>query len=166
MVNNDLYSLVFWASGPQYQLSPTVLSSGGWTECHTSDYSTVLSSSILSTIQSQCNRGKLLLACKPASAVNYTLAAMGMRNDVLYNCGTIINCTNVANGVAWYFSTSYSWGFADPAYSVYRYGCDTNFVNSRARLCWHTDGNAGYRCGSSTGLNSNGSWLRSIWHAN
>mgnify|MGYP007061239460 FL=1 len=120
---------------------------------------------MVSTILAQCNRKKLLLACKPVANSVYTLAAMGLRADVLYNCGTASTCINVANGVGWYFSDDYSWGFVNGGDAVTRSSCDTESTNSAARLCWHTGGSdGGYRCGSTMGLNSDSSWERAIWH--
>ncbi len=84
-----------------------------------------------------CNGTKLLLACKPISNSNYTLAAMGLRAGVLYNCGTSSTCTHVAGGVAWYFSDTYSWGFVNGTDSVSRNSCDTGTTNPTLRLCWH-----------------------------
>jgi len=54
-----------------------------------------------------------------------TVAAMGHRDDVLYNC----------------YLTSYSWGFADGSDSVQRSICEISGANSNERLCWHTNGN-------------------------
>jgi hypothetical protein len=116
---------------------------------------------------SQCNKTKLLMACGLTSASNYTLAAMGYRDDVLFNCSTNITCTHVANEVGWYFSNNYSWGFVNGTDSVSRNTCDTGSTNPTLRLCWNTDGYTGsYRCGSMTNLSSNAAWQRSIWHAN
>lgn len=160
-----IHILVYWVSGPQFGLDPNLLSTSGWRECYNSTYATSLSLSVITTILTQCRKTKLLLACKPASTVNYTLAAMGVRSDVLFNCATVSSCTRVANGVAWYFSTTYSWGFAQAGDPVSRSSCDTNPINPTARLCWHTNGGSGYRCGSTTGLHSDTNWIRSIWHA-
>ena len=159
--------LAYWASGPLTNLDPSVLSSGGWTRCYNGTYAVNLIPSQIATILSQCNQTKLLLACKPLSNSNYTLAAMGLRSDVLYNCSSITTCTHVANGVGWYFSDTASWGFVSANDSVTRTSCDTASTNPTFRLCWHTGFTfGGYRCGSTTGLNSDTTWERSVWQAN
>lgn len=79
-----------------------------------------------------------------------TVAAMADRTDVLYKCGSTINFRNVANGVGWYYSTIYSWGFANGIDSVNPNPCDLSGTNPNYRLCWLTNGGGGYRCGSTS----------------
>ena len=161
------FILVYWESNIMTNVDPSMLSTNGWTECFNATYAVYLSVSEIATALSQCNGTKLLLACKPISNYNYTLAAMGLRADVLYDCGTNTTCTNVAGGVGWYFSDSYSWGFVNGTDSVDRNSCDVGSSNPTLRLCWHTSSSyGGYRCGSTTGLNSDTTWERSIWQAN
>ena len=158
---------MYWVSGPITNLDPLTLSNNGWTECYTSTYADYLLPGDVATVLSQCNLGKLLLACKPVGNSIYTLAAMGLRSDVLYNCSMSSSCANVANGVGWYFSDDYSWGFVNGGDTVQRSSCDTDSTNPSLRLCWHTGGAyGGYRCGSTLSLNSDPTWERSVWHAN
>jgi hypothetical protein len=105
-----------------------------------------------------------MLGCRPTGNSLLTVAAMGLRADVLYNCGTIQSCTHVANGVGWYYSDSYSWGFVNNTDSVLRHSCDTFPTNPTSRLCWHTQTFGGYRCGSSTSLESATNYERVIYH--
>ena len=148
-------------------LDPSNLLNNGWTQCYNDTYAVNLLPNVTDMIVSQCNKGKLLLACKPVANSSYTLAAMGLRSDVLYNCSTNNTCTHVANGIGWYFSDSYSWGFVNGIDSVTRNTCDTGSGNPTLRLCWHTGQSyGGYRCGSTLGLNSDTTWERSVWHAN
>ena len=156
--------LVYWVSGTILGLDPSVLTSKQWIQCYSGRYADILTSSVVSTILAQCNKTKLLLACKPVANSVYTLAAMGLRDDVLYDCGTSSTCTNVANGVGWYFNNAYSWGFVNGGDAVTRSSCDTASTNPTARLCWHTGGSGGYRCGSTLSLNSATTWERAIWH--
>ena len=122
--------------------------------------------SSLPSILSSCNKKNLLLGCRLVGRTSLTVAAMGNRNDVLYNCGSSSNCTHIANGVGWYYSNSYSWGFASGGNTVTRNTCDDESTNATYRLCWHTSNNGGYRCGSTTGLNSDTSWEKVIYHSN
>jgi hypothetical protein len=79
------------------------------------------------------------------------------------------NITTLANGIEWYYSPSWSWGFAKGGDSVSRTSCDTSSTNAAQRLCWHTGNgniNGGWRAGANTGLNGNNGWERSIFTAN
>ncbi len=111
-------------SGVQKNFDPVSLPSG-WTLCYNDAYDVVLNSSLLQSILTECNRGKLLLVCGLINSTILSLAAMGLRADVLFDCGTVTNCTHVANGVGWYYSVSYSWGFVENNDTVYRSACDT-----------------------------------------
>lgn len=151
-------------SGVQRNFFPTSLPSG-WSICHVSTYDRNLSSSNLPSILSSCYKSKLLLGCRTTGTTMLTVAAMGDRSDVLYNCGSTTNCRNVANGVGWYYSTIYSWGFANGSDSVNRNPCDLSGTNPNYRLCWLTNGGGGYRCGSTTGLTSSTSYEKVIYHS-
>jgi hypothetical protein len=115
----------------------------------------------------QCNKGKLLLACRPTASPNYTLVAMAPRLDVTFDCGSNPGCVHDSNGVGWYFNDSYSWGFAPQGEPVQRSSCDTNNTQGDLRMCWHTgfaSMNSGYRCGNNV-LNGDPSWERAVFHA-
>ncbi|CAF1679703.1 unnamed protein product, partial [Adineta ricciae] len=75
-------------------------------------------------------------------------------------------CTHIANGVGWYYSDSYSWGFVSGGDNVTRNHYDSASTNAIYRLCWHTKNDGGYRYGSTTLLNNNTSWEKVIYHAN
>ena len=97
------------------------------------------------------------------------MLAAGMRADVLFDVGNQNAGKHEANGVAWYYSDSYSWGFARGGDTVSRNSCDTANTNPQDRLCWHTSAgniNGGYRCGATTGLNNNAQWERLIFTSN
>ena len=120
-------------SGVQFNLNPHLLP-GRWPLCYNGTYADTANSAIVSTILSSRNQPKLLLGCRPINNINLTIAAMGSRSDVLYNCGNIRNCTNIANGVGWYFSTSYSWGFVEGNDRVTQSSCDIASTNVAYRL--------------------------------
>ncbi len=150
----------------QLNFNPSSLPNS-WSQCYNDTYNVGISSILLSTILPVCNKGKLMLGCGPVGNALLSVAAMGLRGDVLYNCSTSVTCTNVANGVGWYFSDDFSWGFVNNTDTVVRSACDESLTNSAYRLCWHTVLNAGgYRCGANTGLNSDGTFERVIYHSN
>ncbi|CAF1422838.1 unnamed protein product, partial [Didymodactylos carnosus] len=162
-------SETYWVSGPILNLNPSILS--GWSMCYNDTYASRSASKskfpITDSLNSQCNKQKLLLACRLVRASTFTLAAMGMRSDVLFNCESRKSCTHLANGVGWYYSATHSWGFVNGTDSVYRDKCDKSTAkNSHLRLCWQPDvGEGGYRCGTAKSLNDKPTWERTIWHA-
>jgi hypothetical protein len=154
----DLSLVTF--SGPQTNISLSGLS--GWTVCHTDRYEE--SSTSLSTILSNCNQEKLMLACRQTGSDNLIVAAYAHRDDVTYDTGTGDTPHN-ANGVGWYYDDSYSWGFADQGDPIDRNSCDTASSAGQYRLCWHTSGgnlNHGWRCGTNTDLNSSSAYERLV----
>jgi hypothetical protein len=125
-----------------------------------------MNSSLISTILTLCSQKQLLLGCGPVGNTTMTVAAMGNRADVLYNCSSTMNCTHVANGVGWFFSDSWSWGFVDGNDTVTRNPCDASPTDPSYILCWHTVSIGGYQCGSTLGLSSNTAWEKVIYQAN
>ena len=71
-----------------------------------------------------------------AGAETFTALAMGEREDVLFDVGNQNQGKHEANGVAWYYSNSYSMGFARGGDPVTRQSCDTNNQNPSERMCW------------------------------
>jgi hypothetical protein len=108
-----------------------------------------------------------MLACRQVGSDTFKLLAHAPREDVLFFTGTS-NTAHDANGVGWYYSDSYSWGFAKQGDPLKRGSCDTESINPTQRLCWHTsNGNlsGGWRCGSATSLNGSATWERVVLHA-
>jgi hypothetical protein len=148
--------------GPQTNVPATDLV--GWTQCYSGTYNqnNVSIASILGT----CSKANLLLACRPVGNPSFTVLAPALRSDVLTDTG-FSNTPHDANKAGWYFSPSYSWGFAKQGDPITRSSCDTAGVNPDRRLCWHTGGgnlNGGWRCGATTGLNGSSAWERVIYH--
>jgi cysteine-rich repeat protein len=145
---NACISLLYFVEGVQTNVDEGDL--GGWEECWSGTfggYYPDLSGMILGQ---QCTGSKLLIGCRPVDSPTFTLLAMGERADVLFDTGNG-NITHDANGVSWYYSGSYSMGFAELGTGVSRNSCDTSQVSPTLRMCWHTSGNAitnGYRCGT------------------
>lgn len=150
-----------------------------WSQCYLDRYT--LASTALATLQAQCSKNKLLVACRQVGAPTLTVAAWAPRADVLFDTGNL-NVPHVANGVGWYFdpnsgSVRSSWGFAPAGAPIQRQACDLK-ASSRdptggdgdKRLCWETAGGlllAGWRCGTTIDLNfSAGSgWERVVFQA-
>jgi hypothetical protein len=128
----------------------------GWTQCYLDSYGN--SGTTIAAIQAACSQSKLLMGCRTSGASTLLLAANAPRTDVFFDTGTG-NTPHNANNVGWYYSASYSWGFAPMGSPLNRNSCD--IVDSQSfpgglasdgafRLCWHTGGSAidaGWRCG-------------------
>lgn len=136
----------------------------GWIECHKSAYNSTTS---MATVQAACTKAKLMLACRPTDSATLTVLAWAPRTDVLFDTNTS-NTPHNANGVGWYYSSNYSWGFAPQSASIIRSSCDVQDGLDDQRLCWHTNGgnfSGGYSCGENKGLNSSTSYERIIYQA-
>ena len=135
----------------------------GWEKCWRGTYG---NSDSLADMLTACEGDELLLGCRPVGSDTLTLAAMGRRSAVLHDCGNDSGCVYQSNGVGWYYSDGYSWGFANGGQPVQRTSCDTNRDDDpQLRMCWHTgNGNieSGYRCGDNS-LNGNNDWERVIY---
>lgn len=157
---------LYWVPGVQQNVDPAALA--GWSQCWSGVYTD--SFPPLQTILQQCDKSKLLMACRPIGSPTYALLAMAPRVDVLFDCGQQIDCTKQSNGVGWYYSNSYSWGFAPGGQPVNRTSCDYDngaLPFPELRMCWHTGGgiiSSGYRCGAND-LNGGFNWERLIFEA-
>lgn len=140
----------------------------GWTQCYLDTYATV-GTTLAADITAACTKPFILLGCRPVGAPELTVAAMGPRADVFFvtgNAYALPDATHAANGVAWYFDTAFSMGFAQEGDPVNLNSCDVATTpNSNLRLCWHTEGYGGFRCGAQTWLNSSTAWERLVFQA-
>ena len=106
-----------------------------------------------------CQGAVMMLGCREVGDDALRVAAMGLREDVIFETGDGANAVHEANGVAWYFSGEWSWGFGPAGAGVNRNSCDIvdagpGLPTAEQRMCWHTGGGAlnfGWRCGGNTG---------------
>ena len=133
----------------------------GWSVCYQGTYDLAPT---LATIQSACTGPNIMLACRLTGNATLILAASSPYADVFYETGAGATSVHRANGVDWYFTSSYSWGFVKAGDSINRGSCDTaTSAFDSSRLCWHTSGgslSSGYRCG--TNINSTATYERVI----
>jgi hypothetical protein len=161
---------LYWVPGVQTDVPQATLQ--GWSMCFSGKYGDNFPD--LNTVMGACNKSKLLMACRPVGAANWSVVAMAPKTDVTFDTGTG-NTTHIANGVGWYFNSSYSWGFAPQGDAVSRSSCDIEAssiqpggMDGDKRICWHTGGNSlngGWRCGKSDSLNSDNGWERALFQA-
>jgi hypothetical protein len=145
----------------------------GWSQCYVDTYNS--SSTTMASILSVCNQSNLLLGCRATGAQTLLLAANAPRVDVLFDTGTT-SVPHNANNVGWYYSGSWSWGFAAQGDPINRNTCDVLASmfggagpNGNLRMCWHTNANsisAGWRCGLNEALNGSAAFERIIFQSN
>jgi hypothetical protein len=160
---------LYWAQGVQQNVPAAQL--GGWTQCFSDTYGD-FGAPISVGIEVQCNKAKLLMACRPVGSQTFTLLAMAPRQDVLFDCGFQSNCSKLSNGVAWYFSNQMSWGFAPGGDMISRgifSNCDSSpgETHPDQRLCWVTNFDEmdwGFRCGAND-LTGDTTWERVVFQA-
>ena len=155
-------------NGPQTSVPVSTVTGGGWESCWSAAYSQSMTSSYVSSVLTTCNKNSLMLACRQTGSTTLTLLAWAPRADVIYDTGSG-NTPHNAQGTGWYFSDTYSWGFANQGDSISRGQCDTDTSsNSNLRLCWHTLDSSvgGYRCGGTLGLNDATNYDKIIYHRN
>ena len=140
--------------GVQTDVPKSTVLNGGWTECYSDLYENGGVS--MSSILAQCESENLMLACSAVGGDEFVVLGQAPMDDVTFDTGNS-NVTHQANNIEWYFSDSYSWGFAPLGESVSRNSCDTAPTAQEQRLCWHSNGgnmNGGWSCGSDRSLNS------------
>ncbi|MBW8311976.1 MAG: hypothetical protein K0M64_08040 [Rhizobium sp.] len=151
-------------AGPQTGVPEATVASGGWSVCHQSTYDNAASGQSMASILAGCAGENIMLACRPVGATDYTVLAQAPRTDVFFPTGNG-NVPHVANGTGWYYSDSYSFGFAPEGEPLARNSCDTAGSAADRRMCVHSSaGNisGGWRCGTTTNLNGAANWERLI----
>ncbi|MFU8806418.1 MAG: hypothetical protein ACNA8W_21580, partial [Bradymonadaceae bacterium] len=138
-----------------------------WEVCMTETYDQ--SGTSITGLEAACDKANLMLACRLTDSTTLLVAAHAPREDVLTDTG-MSNTPHDANGVGWYFSRGWSWGFARQGDPINRNSCDLETANPAERLCWHTQGggdvlSAGWRCGVNMWLNGSTAYERLILHA-
>ncbi|MBL8771604.1 MAG: PEP-CTERM sorting domain-containing protein [Phenylobacterium sp.] len=157
--------------GVQNNVNESTVLGGGWSECYSEAYGA--NGTSISSILSGCSAGsRLMLAGRATGSDTLLVLAQAATSDVTFNTGGSNNTHN-ANGVEWYFSNNYSWGFAPGGSSVSLNSCDiqdsTSFGTGptvNQRLCWHTGGgamNGGWRIGAIDFLNSSSDYEKVIF---
>ncbi|MFN3200918.1 MAG: lectin-like protein [Bradymonadia bacterium] len=161
---DDIVPPFLYFEGAANDVDEIDIINGGFEQCFSGLYGQGGTS--VASVLEECSSPVLMLACRPVGAETFQVAAMGEREVILQDSGRENNPTNEHNGLNWYFSNTYSWGFGPAGEALSRNSCDTNNRDRNDRLCWHTSGgnfNGGWRCGSNTGLNGNNGFERVIF---
>ncbi|MEZ4468779.1 MAG: hypothetical protein R3F43_31215 [bacterium] len=121
--------------GIQQNVPEASLAARGWRRCYAGGYEQNVP---LDQATAGCDGDQMLLACRPNGAANLRLAAEGARAEVMLDVGQANNAVHEHNGVGWYFSPTWSWGFAPAGLPVNRNSCDVENGSAEQRMCWHT----------------------------
>jgi hypothetical protein len=145
--------------GPQNDVALSTVTGGGWTLCFAEPYGKGGTS--ITAALAGCTGDKLMMAGIANGSSVIKLLAQADKADVTLDTGTG-DTTHIANGTGWYFSPSFSWGFAPAGSAVLRASCDASGVFNgdtsgfNQRLCWHTSNGVltgGWRVGDAYWLN-------------
>jgi hypothetical protein len=154
-------SPIYSPVGPQVNVAMGTVITGGWSVCFSAPYGQFGPS--VATAVSGCTGDLMMLAAAVNGSNDFDLLAWAPKADVMFNTG-FSNTPHDANGSGWYFSDTYSWGFAPAGAPIDRQSCDivasTSFggvdATTPLRLCWHTGGgnmSGGWRVGAADFLN-------------
>jgi hypothetical protein len=94
--------------GPQADVPEAALI--GWAVCHSSSFDS--DGTPLADLLAACSAPALMLACRPVGSDTFSLLAWAPRADALWDAGATATGSRLSNGAQWYYSESWSWGFA------------------------------------------------------
>ena len=157
----------YYPNGPQTNVAWTTITNGGWELCYSSSYSSPLNANALSSIMnSRCTKSNVLLGCRLVNSPNTIITLAWAPRDCVFTktTGTRGSATTTCEGTEWYYNNAYSWGFAKAGDGVNKATCDTATSGCNdCRLCLHTQGSGGWRCGSTTELHDDNSYEKVIF---
>ncbi|MGE0614823.1 MAG: pentapeptide repeat-containing protein [Bacteriovoracia bacterium] len=136
-----------------------------WEICHVSKFA---ESQPLEKVLKDCQATHVMLACRVTGGNTFIVAGYGAYNQVFKEIGTSQTGT-LDNDVLFYYSNTYSIGFAAKGDTLQRNSCDVGTNQPEKRLCFHTQNqnlSGGYRCGATVGLNSSTAYERVFLKAN
>ncbi|MET3136099.1 hypothetical protein AAKU61_000437 [Undibacterium sp. GrIS 1.2] len=152
--------------GPQQNVNMSTILNGGWTECYSATMGTIIGTNA-ENILSKCSGGYLMMAGRATGSDVFQLLAETTFADATFNTGSGTQNVHTSNGSDWYFSSNWSWGFADAGTGVSLSSCDTSGVSGADRMCLHTiNFTGGYRIGNNTGLNNSSSFEKVFFVSN
>jgi hypothetical protein len=150
--------------GPQTNVALSTVTSGGWTQCYASDFSTAIGNSGEKVLNA-CQGDKLMMAGRIKGSDSFLVLAAADYADTIVNTGTTSN-THLANGSRWYYASNWSWGFTSANDSVTLSSCDTS-ASSPTSMCLHTLAQVGgYRINNISGLNGSRDYEKVFFVAN
>ena len=109
-----------------------------------------------------CAGPYLFVGARKSQDSTFLLGAYDSTDNILQE--TELNTPHLSNGVYWYFSPGYSFGFLGNA-DLHQNAADIGGTLPYSRLSWHIDQNiGGFRAGLHTYLDNDHSWQKSIYN--
>ena len=129
------------------------LTNSGFRLVYNYAYSHVTTTAEILNVRSQCTSSTII--CVGGNRYDDTfLRLVACANCFNVTTETILNQPQYYGGAYWYFTDSYSFGFA-PNFTIDQNTADFFDHSSNLRLSWHLDGsNGGWRLGNITYLNA------------
>jgi len=142
----------YYPDGTKTDVDISTVTSGGWTQCYAETMATPIGKNAEEVLDN-CAGGYLMMAGRETGSDNLLVLAAGPYTAVTYDVGNderFDNNTHEVNGAQWYFSPSWSWGFAPIGTDLDLNECG----NSAASMCLHTLSDVGgYSINQITSLN-------------
>ncbi|HTD04689.1 PEP-CTERM sorting domain-containing protein [Undibacterium sp.] len=150
--------------GPQQNVSQSVITNGGWTQCYAGTMNLYIGNSA-ENVLSQCQGTYLMMAGRATGSDVFQLLAETTFADATFNTETGTQNTHNSNGSDWYFASNWSWGFTGAGEAVNLNQCDVS--GGADKMCLHTiNGAGGYRIGDNMGLNDSTSFEKVFFVSN
>ena len=139
---------LFIGHGYAFSVSISNLTNSGFTIVYKAPYSNATKKADLDNIFNQC-KNKISTVCFGGAGSTNTLALLACAycNDVSKTTSINTPALNADSGLYWYYTPSYSFGFATSS-SISQAKGDTSNLADAARLSWNLDGTGGYRLGT------------------
>jgi hypothetical protein len=145
-------------SGVQYSaVNVAGLEAHGCYICYDDLYASPTNTSMIDS----CNGEYLFVAARLGFETFFELGAFALASDI--KTQTALNTPHLANGVYWYFTPGYSFGFLNGT-DLLQNQADVSTSNGAARLSWHLDLNmGGNRVGNQISMDYNTRYYKSIF---
>ena len=109
-----------------------------------------------------CDGTYLFVGAKEGQSETFSIGAYGFASEI--HRQTELNKPHSSNGLSWYFTSGWSFGFVDMGTIFQRPG-DTGTPHPRCRLSWLLDiSMGGYRAGTLTNLTESTVWRKVIYN--
>lgn len=109
-----------------------------------------------------CDGTYLFVGAKERQRKTFSIGAYGLASEIHQQ--TEHNRPHSSNGLYWYFTSGWSFGFVDTGTILQRPG-DTGTAHPRCRLSWLLDiSMGGYRVGTLTNLTESTAWRKVIYN--
>ena len=120
-------------SGPQANVAISTVTSGGWTACYSAAMGVAIGNAGEAVLD-VCQGDFIMMAGRATGSQTLLSLAATTRADALIDTGDNTMVYHLSNGSNWWYSDSWSWGFAGASESPFNFECGT----ADAGMCLHT----------------------------